>query len=132
MKYLLTIINADPQAPSQDPTPEQMQEMMEPWNAFNRELLDAGAFVAGEGLQPSVTATTVSFAHGDQTVTDGPFAETKEQLGGFYLLECADLDEALAWAKKTPTRPGNAVEVWPAMDFTQFGYEDPYEAAARA
>ena len=59
---------------------------MEPWNAFNRELLDAGAFVAGEGLQPSVTATTVSFAHGDQTVTDGPFAETKEQFGGYYVI----------------------------------------------
>ena len=58
-------------------------------------------------------------------MTDGPFAETKEQLGGYYLLECADLDEALAWAKKVPTRPGNAVEVWPAMDFSGFGYEDP-------
>ena len=132
MKYLLTIINDESQPRPEDPTPEQMQAMMDPWNEFNRELLEAGAFVAGEALHPSASATTVRFADGDQTVTDGPFAETKEQLGGFYLLECADLDEALAWAKKVPTRPGNAVEVWPAMDFTQFGYEDPYAAAARA
>ena len=132
MKYLLAIINDESRPGPADPTPEQMQEMMEPWNALNRELVDAGAFVAGEGLQPSASATTVRFGEGDQAVTDGPFAETKEQLGGFYLIECADLDEALAWAKKVPTRPGNAVEVWPAMDFSQFDYEDPYKAAARA
>jgi hypothetical protein len=131
MKYLLAIINDESQA-RPDPTPEQMQEMMEPWNALNRELLDAGAFVAGEGLQPSASATTVRFGESDQTVTDGPFAETKEQLGGFYLIECPNLDEALAWAKKVPTQPGNAVEVWPAMDFSQFEYEDPYQAAAKA
>ena len=62
---------------------------------FNRELLEAGAFVAGDALHPSASATTVRFGEGDQTVTDGPFAETKEQLGGYYVLECADLDEAL-------------------------------------
>ena len=132
MKYLLTIVNDESQPGPENPTPEQMAEMMEPWNQYNRELFAAGAFVAGDALHRSPSATTVRFAEGDQTVTDGPFAETKEQLGGYYVLECADLDEALAWAKKVPARPGNAVEVWPAMDFTQFGYEDPYVAAANA
>ena len=70
------------------------------------------------GSQPSATATTVQIAEqgGDPIVTDGPFAETKEQLGGFYLLECADLDEAIAWAKKIPM-PGGTVEVRPVMDY---------------
>ena len=132
MKYLLTIVNDESRSGPENPTPEQMTAMMEPWIQYNRELLDAQAFVAGDALHPSPSATTVRFGDGDQTVTDGPFAETKEQLGGYYVLECADLDEALAWAKKVPTQPGNAVEVWPTMDFSQSGYEDPYEAAAKA
>ena len=72
---------------------------------FGRAVTDAGVFIAGEGLQPSATASTVEI-EADETrlVTDGPFAETKEQLGGFYLLECENLDEALEWAKKVPLR----------------------------
>ena len=62
-------------------------------------------------------------------VTDGPFAETKEQVGGFYLIECENLDEALEWAKKVPV-PGGGVEVRPVMDYTQFGYEEPKAAEA--
>jgi hypothetical protein len=105
---------------------------MEPWNEFEQQLVDAGAKIAGEGLQPSATATTVKIGEGDdRVVTDGPFAETKEQLGGFYLLECADLDEALEWAKKVPLQPGGSVEVRPVMDYTQYGFVDP-EAKAEA
>ncbi len=62
-------------------------------------------------------------------ITDGPFAETKEQIGGFYLLECKDMDEALEWAKKVPIR-GGAIEVRPVMDYAEYGYEDPAEAGA--
>ena len=65
----------------------------------------------------------------EPTVTDGPFAESKEQLGGFYLLDCKDLDEALEYAKKIPFQNGS-VEVRPVMDYSEFGYEDPAEAGA--
>lgn len=137
MKYMLTLIGDEGDrvaADLEDITPEQLTAQMDPWNEYNRELLEAGAFVAGEGLQPSSSATTIRVAENgtDQTVTDGPFAETKEQLGGFYLIECADLDEALEWAKKVPIRPGGAIEVRPAIDFTAFGYDDPYAEAAKA
>jgi hypothetical protein len=132
MRYLLTIIGKEADR-DDDVTPEQIQAMMDPWNDYNRELLDAGVFVAGDALHPSSSATTVTGGQtGDQTVTDGPFAETKEQLGGFYLLECNDLDEALEWAKKVPARPQSAVEVWPVVDFSGSGYLDPYAEAASA
>jgi len=129
MRYLLTLVSTD--GGSEDLTPEQWEEAIGPWQEFDQEVIGAGAFVAGDALQPSETTTTVRLSEsGDQTVTDGPFAETKEQLGGFYLLECADLDEALAWAKKVPISAGGAVEVTPVVDLAQFGYPDPYEAAA--
>ncbi len=129
MKYLLTLYGDESQMA--DRTPEQMQESMKAWDAYTQETKDAGAFDAGEGLQPTSTATTIKLEPGgDHIVTDGPFAETREQLGGFYLLDCADLDEALGWAKKVPIRPGGAVEVRPAMDLSDFHYVDPYEAAA--
>ena len=132
MKYMLII--AGQEGDQQDQlSPEEMQESLKHWNEYNRELLDAGAFLAGEGLQPSATATTVAHAPGgERIVSDGPFAETKEQVGGFYLIECENLDEALGWAKKVPVSEGNTVEVRPVMDFTEFGYEDPTAAKAAA
>jgi hypothetical protein len=133
MKYMLSLIGEEEDGEGGDATPEQMQALMDPWAEFDRQLVEAGAFVAGEALQPSSTATTVKASEsGDRTVTDGPFAETKEQLGGFYLIECADLDAALEWAQKVPMGSGGSVEVRPAMDFTQFGYPDAYKLAAGA
>ncbi|TMK62819.1 MAG: YciI family protein [Actinobacteria bacterium] len=121
MKYLLALIGDESRYA--DRTPEQMREGMKEWDAFTRATTDGGAFVAGEGLQPSATATTVKIQEaGEPIVTDGPFAETKEQLGGFYLLECEDLDEALTWAKRIPM-PGGAVEVRPVMDYEVAGSE---------
>jgi len=121
MKYLLALIGDESRYA--DRTPEQMREGMKEWDAFTRATTDGGAFVAGEGLQPSATATTVKIQEaGEPIVTDGPFAETKEQLGGFYLLECEDLDEALTWAKRIPM-PGGAVEVRPVMDYEAAGSE---------
>ena len=116
MKYLFALINDESRAA--DRSPEEGAEVMRAWDAFTNETKDAGVFIAGEGLQPSDTATTVKIdtQGGEPMVTDGPFAETKEQLGGFYLLECADLDEALAWARKIPM-PGGVVEVRPVMDY---------------
>ena len=123
MRYMLTIIG--PEGGMEDVTPEEMKAVMDRWSAYSQELVDAGAFIAGEGLQPSETATTVRLGEGgEQLVTDGPYAETKEQVGGFYLIECANLDEAIEWAKKLPNSAGG-VEVRPAMDYEQFGYEQP-------
>jgi hypothetical protein len=131
MKYMLTIF-AD-ESGWEDVTPEQMQEGMEMWSQFGRDLNEAGAFIAGEGLQESSTATTVKHQPGgDRLVTDGPFAEAKEQLGGFYLVECENLDEALEWAKKIPVSEGGSIEVRPVQDYTEYGYDDPNAKAATA
>jgi hypothetical protein len=93
--------------------------------------MKAGVFIAGEGLQESVTAKTIKIrGEGAPLVVDGPFAETKEQLGGFYLLECESLDEALSWAKRIPLQPPGSIEVRPVMDYSQFvGNEHPNAAA---
>jgi hypothetical protein len=77
----------------------------------------AGVQVTGAGLQPPEAATTIRVRDGERTLTDGPFAETKEVLGGFYLLECKDLDEAIEWASKIPGALNGSVEVRPVMEF---------------
>jgi hypothetical protein len=119
MKYLLTLYGDESRFA--DRTPEQMAEGMKAWDAYTQDAIDAGVHLGGEGLQPSATATTVQIQEsGDQIVSDGPFAETKEQLGGFYLLDCRDLDEAIGWAKKIPM-PGGTVEVRPVMDYEAVG-----------
>ena len=120
MKYLFTIY-AD-ESRFTDMTPEQGQESMKAWDAFTSEAIDSGVHLGGEGLQPSATATTLRpQAGGDHLITDGPFAETKEQLGGYYLLDCKDLDDAIAWGKKIPIGEGSTVEVRPVMDYEAAG-----------
>jgi hypothetical protein len=131
MKYML--IFAGPEVDEQEQmSTDEMGAAMAAWNDFSQQLADAGAYIAGEGLQPSATATTVTHAGGgERIVSDGPFAETKEQVGGFYLLECASLDEALDWAKKAPVREGNSTEVRPVMNYEEFGgYEEPTASKA--
>ena len=121
MKYMLII--AGPEVGER--SPEEASASMSAWNDYTKALVDAGAFQAGEGLQPSETATTVAHAAGgERVVSDGPFAETKEQVGGFYLIESADLDEALGWAKRMPVTEGYAIEVRPVMDYPA-EYEEP-------
>jgi hypothetical protein len=128
MRYMLTLIG--PESGWEDITPEQMADEMKNWERFGSESVQAGAFVAGDGLQPSTTAKTVRGGRDqERVVTDGPFAETKEQIGGFYLLECKDMDEALDWAMRVPIRDG-AIEVRPVMDYSEYGYEDPAQAGA--
>lgn len=122
MKYVLALISEE--GGSENPSPEEMKAEMDRWFEYTRESVDSGAFIAGEALQPSETATTVRIREGQEPlVTDGPFAESKEQLGGFYLFECENLDEALDYAKRIPYRDGT-VEIRPVMDFTEMGYED--------
>ena len=129
MKYLLALIGDE--ARYADRTPEELAAGMKEWDRFTRDAIDAGVHVGGEGLQPSSTATTVKIQEsGDPIVSDGPFAETKEQLGGYYLLDCKDLDDALAWAKRIPM-PGGTVEVRPVMDYDAAG-SDLHHNQARA
>ena len=127
MKYMLIFVGEE--GGWEDVTPEQMKESIGRWWDFERELVDAGAHIAGEGLKESATATTIRITDdGERVVTDGPFAETKEQVGGFYLIDVADLDEALEWAHKVPLS-GGAIEIRPVMDYEQFGSERPEQAA---
>ena len=131
MKYMLII--AGHEGGWEDRSPEEAKAEMGRWFAYTQELEDAGALLAGEGLQESATATTVRIQeNGERVVTDGPFAETKEQVGGFYLIDCENLDEALEWAKKVPVGEGSAVEVRPVVDLSEFGYKDPNAATQAA
>jgi hypothetical protein len=98
-------------------TPEEGQAMSAEYFKVTEEMRSSGAFLAGEGLQPVSTATTVRVPNGERIVTDGPFAETKETLGGFYLLECKDLDEAIDWAAKIPGAKNGCVEVRPVIQY---------------
>jgi hypothetical protein len=124
MKYLLLLYGDETRWASM--TPEESAEDMQRWGAFYEELAGSGAFLAGEGLDATTSATTVRIQNGEVVHTDGPFAETREQLGGFYLLECPDLDAALGWAAKVPDLgESGCVEVRPVMDYEAAGYEQP-------
>lgn len=85
------------------------------WPPFMKAMTDAGVFVSGSGLQPPDTATTLRFKGDKRLVQDGPFADTKEQLGGFYIINVPDLDKALDWAARTPRLPGQVIEVRPNL-----------------
>ena len=115
MKYLLTIY--DDESMWKDVQPGDVNAMMDGYRKFGEEVHGNGAFVAGEALESISTATTVRVKGGERLVTDGPFAETKEQLGGFYLLDCKDLDEAIAYAAKIPGAQSGCVEVRPVRVF---------------
>ena len=101
--------------------PESMDEasreaFQKDFREFNRDLGEKQAFVAAQRLRTTDTATTVRVVDGEALVTDGPFAETKESLAGFFLIECADLDEALDWAKRIPSARVGSVEVRPIWE----------------
>ena len=93
-----------------------MSTLLGEWNAFNEEILASGIVEASSRLKPVATASTVRTRDGKTSITDGPFAETKEQLGGFYVLRVAHLDDALAWAKRAPSARFGAVEVRPIWE----------------
>jgi hypothetical protein len=124
MRYLLTIYGDE--SGWNDVTPEQSQHIMAAYGAFGQEAQAAGVLLGGEGLQPTSTATTVRVRDGEALTTDGPFAETREQLGGYYLLECKDLDEAIGWAAKIPGAQDGSVEVRPVMDYEAMGREEAH------
>lgn len=117
MRYLLMIYTNE-QADA-DRTPEQQEANMGAYFAFTNEVREAGVYVGGEALQPTPTATSVRVRNGQTSTTDGPFAETKEQLGGYYMLDCENLDQAIAYAAKIPGAKDGCIEIRPIWEFEE-------------
>ena len=115
MRYML-LIYGDESGWGNLSEADQQAEMAK-WFAYTEEMKKAGVSTQGDALQPTATATTVRDNGGEPLVTDGPFAETKEQLGGYYLLDVADLDEAIKWAHKCPGAQNGTIELRPIMEF---------------
>ncbi|WP_394835402.1 YciI family protein [Pendulispora rubella] len=115
MRYICLIYSDE--ASFEKMSPEEQGKLYAEYEAFRNELAAAGNVkLAGDQLKPAHTATSVRVRHGKVQTTDGPFAETKEQLGGYYILECKNLDEALKWAAKIPSAKDGTIEVRPIVD----------------
>jgi hypothetical protein len=121
MQYLLMIARED--AYLNQASPQQREATTTAFMAYTQALRNAGVLLGGNALQPSTSATTVRVRDGKTHVLDGPFADTKEQLGGYYLIDVPDLDAALAWAARCPGAAFGTIEVRPVM-------ETPASAAA--
>ena len=117
MQYLLMIYQAEGTGPQ--PGDAEFSQLMSDYLAFTEEVKSRGLFVGGEPLEDSSTATTVRVRNGKTELHDGPFAETKEVLGGYYLLDCRNLDEALECAAKIPTAKYGSIEVRPIMQLPE-------------
>ena len=113
MQYLL-LIHDDEQLFA-DMSEDERNSLFGEYMAFSNELVEAGAFVGGNQLHPTAAATTVRVRDGERLVTDGPYAETKEALGGYYLIEADSVDEALDWAAKVPSARLGSIEVRPVV-----------------
>ena len=113
MQYLLLIYRNEAEQAKMDAAAGQ--NMMQEYGAFTQSIIQSGNFKAGDGLQPTSTATTVRVREGKTLTTDGPFAETREQLGGYYLVEAKDLDAALEIAARIPGAKVGSIEVRPIM-----------------
>ncbi len=117
MQYMLLIYDDERQWAEM--SEEESGQLIQEYFRYTDELRQAGAYVAGEPLQPTTTATTVRVRNGERLVTDGPFAETKEQLGGYYLIDARDLNDAIHIAAKIPSARTGSVEVRPVVNFDQ-------------
>src|SRR6202045_32370 len=113
MEYLLMIYRSEAEMAKMDPAARQ--KMTADYGTFTQSIIQSGHFKAGDGLQPSTTATTGRGREGKVLTTDGPFAETREQLGGYYLVEAKDLDAAIAIAARIPGAKNGSVEVRPIL-----------------
>lgn len=113
MQYLLLIYRSEAELNKMDPA--DRQNLSAEYGAYTQSIVQSGHFKAGDGLQPSTTATTVRVRDGKTLTTDGPFAETREQLGGYYLVEAKDLDAAIALAARIPNARDGSIEVRPVM-----------------
>ncbi|MBI3725329.1 YciI family protein [bacterium] len=119
MRYLL-LIYGDEKVHASVP-PAEMETVFAEYGRFTAELGASGRMLGGEPLTPTSTATSVRVRSGKTLVTDGPFAETKEQLGGFYMIEASDLDEAVKWAAKIPGARFGTIEVRPIWEIHKKG-----------
>lgn len=113
MQYLLMIYRNE--ADLGKLTQDDRKQMMADYGAFTQSIIQSGHFKAGDGLQPTTTATTVRVREGKVLTTDGPFAETREQLGGYYLVDAKDLDTAIGIAARIPGAKSGSIEVRPVM-----------------
>jgi hypothetical protein len=129
MKYLCLIYENE-KAWAQMPK-EQSDAIFNEYFAFTDDIKKSGHYIAGDALHPTHTATTVRVRNGKTSTTDGPFAETKEQLGGYYLIEAKDLNEAIQVASRIPSARFGSVEVRPIVDFSQVE-SSPRASAAEA
>jgi hypothetical protein len=128
MQYVLLIYTPES---TDDIPPEVIAAEMAGYDAFTAHLRERGAMLAGEALDGVATATTVRVVDGRTITTAGPFAETQETLGGFYLVEAADLDEAIAWAAMIPGARHGSIEIRPVWDYQIPGLsEEPVTASA--
>lgn len=118
MRYLLLLYGEEP---ATEPTNEEMDAEMALWWDYDTAMTEAGVKLGGEALQSSQTATTVRVKGDERVVTDGPFAETREVLGGYYVVDTPDLDTALDWAAKSPAAKSGSVEVRPIMELEEMG-----------
>jgi hypothetical protein len=116
-QYMLLIYDAESTWASM--SEEEQEQVMGEYVAYTEELRASGAFVSGDALQPVGTARSVRVRDGERTVTDGPFSETKEILGGYYLVDVQSEEEALAWATKVPSARWGTIEVRPVVVFPQ-------------
>ena len=116
MQYLLLIYENEAQTNAM--SPDAMSAMMGEYQALTQSIVQSGQFKAGDALKPTATATTVRVRNGKIAVTDGPFAETREQLGGYYLVEAKDLNDAISIAARIPGAKYGSIEVRPIMVFS--------------
>jgi hypothetical protein len=130
MRFVLTVYDDERRYATLDD--DAMKAEVDAYWALDHEAKDKGVFVESAGLYPTESARTLRVREGERSVTDGPFAETKEQLGGFYLVECDNIDEALEWAAKVPAARTGSIEVRQVMDYEAAGFPDPAEEAARS
>ena len=114
MRYLLLIYHSE--ADNANRSAEDQQAQIAEYWAFTQEVQEKGVYGAGDALQSTATATTVRVREGKTVTTDGPFAETKEQLGGYYILNCDNLDQAIEYAAKIPDAKGGSIEIRPIME----------------
>lgn len=128
MRYMIMVKATQDSEAGAMPTRELVDAMM----TFNEELVKAGIMKGGDGLQPSAKGARVQFDGSKRTVVDGPFAETKELVAGYWLWECKSLDEAISWVKRCPNpMPGpSEIEIRPVVDIADFGEAVSPETAA--
>jgi hypothetical protein len=131
MKYMLIMRGTDEAVASYAVV--AFEDMLEGMGKFNDELIAAGVLVAAEGLEPAEESVVVDYSSTPPVVTDGPYGETKELFGGYYILDVASKEEAVEWAKRLPmTRPGIKTEIRRVPSIDEFPQDNPYVQRERA